>query len=82
MIRSNIIYSLIVTLYKVIVRPHLEYCIQAWRPYLGKNIDMLGKYRGEQLNAFQDRYRRYEERLTECGLTDNIRNGRCRRDQI
>ena len=53
MIRRNITYeekSLVVPLYKAIVRTHLEYCIQACNPYLRKDIDMLEKYRGEQLN--------------------------------
>ena len=46
MIRRNITYrenSLIVPLYKAIARPRLEYCIQAWSPYLRKDIDMLEK---------------------------------------
>ena len=48
MIRRNITYkekSLIVPLYKAIVRPHLKYRIQAWNPYqiLRKDIDMLDK---------------------------------------
>ena len=73
MIRINITYkdkSLIVPLYKAIVRHHLEYCIQACSPYLRKDIDMLDKIQRSETKLIPGlRYLRYEERLKECGLT-------------
>ena len=44
LIRRNITYKkkkLIILLYKAVVRPNLEYCIQVWRPYHNKDIDVL-----------------------------------------
>ena len=73
MIRRNITYkekSLIIPLYKAIVRPHLEYGIQAWSPYLRKDIDMLEKIQRRATKLIPGlRDITYEERLKECGLT-------------
>ena len=41
--KGNLILGLIrrTITYKAIVRPHLEYCIQAWRPYRKEDIDKV-----------------------------------------
>jgi len=35
--------DLFVFLYRTYVRPHLEYCVQLWSPYLAKDIDIVEK---------------------------------------
>ena len=87
MIRRNITYyehSLIVPLYKAIVRHQVGYCIQAWSPYLRKDIYI---YMLEQIQRRATKlipelgYLRYEERVRECGLT-TLETRRLRGDQI
>ena len=85
LIRRNITYKekeLIIPSYKTIVRPHLEYCIHAWRPYHKKDIDMLERVQRratEMVTGLRDHS--YEERLNECGLT-TLKTMRLRGDQI
>ena len=35
--------DIMLPLYKSMVRPHLDYCIQAWKPHLRKDVDKLEK---------------------------------------
>ena len=84
MIRRNITYkdnSLIVPLYKAIVRLHIAYCIQAWNPHVRKDIDMLEKIQRTTKLMPGPRDLIYEERLKECGLT-TLETRRLRGDQI
>ena len=69
--------ELLIPLYKTIVRPHLEYCIKAWRPYRKKDIDML-----ERVQMIpKPRNISYVMCLKECGLT-TLETRRLRGDQI
>ena len=59
-----------IPLYKTIVRPHLEYCIQGWGPYRKKDIDTLEGIQRRATNIIPElRDLSCEERLKECGLT-------------
>jgi len=57
-------------LYKSYVRPHLEYCVQAWSPHFRKDIDCLEQVqnRATQLvSGFKNLS--YEDRLRTLKLT-------------
>ena len=71
-----------IPLYKTLVRPHLEYCIQAWRSYRNKDIDMLQREQRRATKIIQKlRNISYKMRLNECGLT-TVETRRLREDQI
>ena len=64
------------------VRTHLEYCIQAWRPYRKKDIDKLERVQRRATTIIQKlRNISYEMCLKECGLT-TLETRRLRGDQI
>ena len=62
--------QLIVPLYKAIVRPRLEYCIQTWKPYRKKYIDKLERIQRRTTKMIPElRDLSCESRLLQCGLT-------------
>src|SRR5277367_4456458 len=46
--------NIIVKLYKVLVRPKLEFCVQAWRPFLKKDIVNLEKGQHKATKMMQE----------------------------
>ena len=61
--------SIITRLYKALVRPQLEYCVQAWRPYLKKDIEKLEKVQRRATKMISECSRfSYEDRLKITGL--------------
>ena len=74
--------DIIVRLYKALVRPKLEYCVQVWRPYLRRDIDNLEKVQHRATKMITEcRGLNYERRLSMTGLT-TLEDRRIRGDMI
>lgn len=57
-------------LYKVYVRPRLEYCVQAWSPYLVKDVECIERVQRRATKMVVGMgHISYEERLRRLGLT-------------
>ena len=73
MIRRNVVSRnkyVITKLYKALVRPKLEYCVQAWRPYLKKDINKLEQVQHRATRMISElKGMKYEDRLKSTGLT-------------
>jgi hypothetical protein len=60
---------IITQLYKTLVRPKLEYCVQAWRPHLQKDICAIERVQHRATKMIKEiKALTYEERLAATGL--------------
>ena len=73
MIKRNFIdrsKATVLALYKSLIRPHLEYCIQVWNPHLAKDIKLIeGVQRRATKLVHGIENCKYDDRLKILGLT-------------
>jgi hypothetical protein len=61
--------SIILPLYKALVRPHLEYNVQLWSPFLKKDIDKMERIQRRATKMIPElRNKSYEERLKDLDI--------------
>ena len=67
---KNLNRKVIVKLYKSLVRPHVDYCVQVWKPYFKKDIDLIEGVQRRMTKMIPAlRSYDYPTRLTELHLT-------------
>eukprot|EP00061_Rhincodon_typus_P001750 g15670.t1 len=66
---ENRIRDVLLQLYRALVRPHLEYCVQFWSPFLRKDALAVEKEQQKFTCLILEMVGlTYEERLTRLGL--------------
>ena len=68
-------------IYKVFVRPNLEYAVSAWSPWLAKDINVLESIQHRATRRISDVHGSYPERLQQLQLT-TLQERRIRGDAI
>lgn len=74
--------EVILPLFKSIIRPHLEYCIQSWQPHLSKDVELLEAVQHRATKCIEGMSGlSYDERLRELMLP-SLRFRRIRGDLL